>query len=142
MTETEYHSLTIPFGKHFGVRLVNLPVSYVKWLANENVPAWTNYARAELRRRGTVTPTVEVSGHAIDRASLLCRVIWHRHYDGREKCGLHAWLVEIAEAAIKRDGEPKEGEVKKYKVAGVKLAIRGGHLYKTVLTCLPGKRTT
>jgi len=55
-------------------------------------------AQAELDRRGTVTPDIEISGHAIDSASLRIRKTWHESRGDDE--GLHAWLVRMASEAL------------------------------------------
>lgn len=57
-------------------------------------------ARAELGRRGTtIDAVVEVSGHAIDRASLSpIRGVWKDDRQPGE--GLHAWLTRVATEAF------------------------------------------
>ena len=63
--------MRIEFGKYKGQRVTRLPVDYLEWLINEGA-AYAPICQAELKRRG-VTPghkQVEVSNHAIDRASL------------------------------------------------------------------------
>lgn len=92
------HGERIDFGKHKGELFTRLPVSYLRWLANEpelGPKREGQLAEAELLRRGTHTPVVEISGHAIDRASLRCRKIWHE--DRGDEEGLHAWLCRICE---------------------------------------------
>ena len=95
----ETHNLIINFGKHRGERWTRLPVSYLKWLMNETEGPMQRLAEAELKRRGTTTPTdLELSGHAIDRASQITNK-W------KEK-GVNSWLIEIAnEALIEANGE-------------------------------------
>lgn len=96
MTERGLHECVVTFGKHKGMPLVHVPVAYLKWLANEsNSPIWRKFAYQELKRRGTVTPTVEISGRAINRASLLCRKQWRLHYDGRDENGIHTLLDDL-----------------------------------------------
>jgi hypothetical protein len=114
MTETiNTHGLKINFGRHKDTLVTRLPVSYLKWIINtdispldnnliigETVYSWPEIAQAELFRRGTVTPTIEVSGHAIDRASLCCLDLWQnsRSSSNLEE-GIHAWLVRLATQA-------------------------------------------
>ena len=61
-------------------------------------------AEQELQRRGTIAlPSLEVSGHAIDRASQRLLEIWHKNRcDGD---GLYTWLVKASEKAL------EEGQV-------------------------------
>jgi len=98
MTEAlNTHDWLMPFGKHKGERITRVPVSYLKFMVREK----TNHAdmaQAELDRRGTVTPDIEISGHAIDSASLRIRKTWHESRGDDE--GLHAWLVRMASEAL------------------------------------------
>jgi hypothetical protein len=90
------------FGKHRGELYTRIPVSYLKWMVNIE-HSRSEIAEAELNRRGTVTPDMDISGHAIDKASLRCRKIWHE--DRNDEEGLHAWLVRICKEAIEIHGE-------------------------------------
>lgn len=126
------HNLIVDFGKHSGERWTRVPVSYLKWMANE--PSFADdkraIANAELKRRGTVTPEIEVSGHAIDRASLQCRKIWHETaLDENE--GLHAWLCRMATEA-RNHGETLESGKVKYQ--GMKFVFAEGELYPVLKT--------
>ena len=97
MTEINTHNLVIDFGKHKGELWTRLPVSYLKWLVNVSARN-ADIAEAELKRRGTHTPDLDVSGHAIDRASLL---LWQTYETTREPSeGLHAWLCRVAQEAL------------------------------------------
>lgn len=89
----DLHNLKCDFGMHEGKLYTRIPVSYLKWMVNRNHPK-AYIASAELARRGTVTPEIEITGHAIDRVSL-------RHMDKylesrRSKEGIHAWLHRMA----------------------------------------------
>lgn len=96
MNDLDTHGFIMTQGKHKGERITRVPISYLKWMVRERARDF-QYAAAELERRGTVTPSIEISGHAIDSASLRVRKIWHetRH----ENEGLHAWLCRMAQAA-------------------------------------------
>jgi uncharacterized protein (DUF3820 family) len=91
------HDWIMPFGKHKGERITRVPVSYLKFMVRERTPH-ADYAQAELDRRGTVTPDIEITGHAIDSASLRIRKTWHESRGQDE--GLHAWLVRMASKAL------------------------------------------
>ena len=108
------HNLICDFGKHKGVPYTQLPVSYLKWMVNSD-HSKKDIAEAELDRRGTVTPDMEISGHAIDRASLSCRKIWHETKNHDE--GLHAWLIRQAQNALKVDNKDDKG---RYLYCGMK----------------------
>ena len=78
------------FGRHVGHPITRVPVSYLKWMVNDKHPK-AALAQAELDRRGTTTPEIDISGHAIDRASLRIRKEWHQ--DAKPEEGLHSWLA-------------------------------------------------
>ncbi|MCH8243851.1 MAG: hypothetical protein IH897_14745, partial [Planctomycetes bacterium] len=88
----------MPHGRHKGKSIQRIPINYLKWMVNAR-HSHGEHARGELRRRGTVTPNLEISGHALNRASML---LWGRWEATRhENEGLHAWLVRMSEAALK-----------------------------------------
>ena len=70
MSDPNTHHWLMPNGRHKGKRITRVPVSYLKWMINAR-HQYEEYAQAELNRRGTVTPELEVSGHAIDAASTI-----------------------------------------------------------------------
>lgn len=83
----------LDFGKHKGSRIQNVPVNYLRFMVRNQTSLW-RMAEAEMQRRGTVVPMIEVSGHAMDTASLRVLGIWREDRD--EKEGLHAWLCRRA----------------------------------------------
>jgi len=130
--EQETHGQIVTFGKHKGERWTRVPVSYLRWLANESYN-WRGMANAELKRRGTtIDSKVEISGHALDRASLNCRRIWHETSEEGE--GIHAWLIRMATEAIE-----SKGEVDFIRWKGLKLAFSYGEYYPTLKTVMPYK---
>ncbi len=94
--------IIMPNGRHRGERITRVPVSYLKWMANTPDHSLCQSAKAELDRRGTITPDVDVSGHAIDRASLRCRKLWHQDREKDE--GLYSWLCRVTHEAILKEG--------------------------------------
>jgi len=91
------HHLVIDFGRHQGTLYTRVPVSYLKWMVNTD-HTHKGIAQAELERRGTVTPDADISGHAIDRASLFCFDIYRRTRHKGE--GLNAWLIRMMREAM------------------------------------------
>lgn len=91
------HHKRITFGSHRGELFTRLPVSYLKFMVCNRTQQW-EIAQAELDRRGTATPNLDISGHAVDRASLNCLSIWRR--TRRQGEGLHTWLVRMSNEAI------------------------------------------
>lgn len=128
------HNKRIEFGKHKGELWTRLPVSYLNWIANNKDFVGREeheLATAELKRRGTAFPTIEISGHAIDRASLRCRKLWHE--DRGEDEGLHAWLVRVSEEAIAANAASKSDAIF-YK--GMKLVFERGEFFPTLITVM------
>lgn len=104
MTEINTHNMVVDFGKHKGALYTRLPVGYLTWMVNER-HSRADIAAAELKRRGTTLPDLDISAHAIDRASLHCRKIWHENRGDDE--GLHAWLHRMAVEALKTEPDEK-----------------------------------
>ena len=142
------HNLIVDFGKHKGERWTRLPISYLKWLVNETKGEKKEIAQAELDRRGTVLSyEVEISGHAVDSASLRCRKIWHE--DSVENEGLHSWLHRISNEALEKVSIQKdtldvlrgEGESEMKLVhKGMKLVFVLGAIYPTLKTVMLTKK--
>ena len=133
MSDIDTHGWKMPNGRHKGVAITRVPVSYLKWMVGER-HTHADYAAAELERRGTVTPEIEISGHAIDRASLLCRGTWHETSNEGE--GIHAWLVRVAQDALKNGEQRKPG---RYEWVGLSFRFEMDGVWPVLLTVLPGK---
>lgn len=130
MSGVDTRKLLCDFGRFKGEPWTRIPVSYLKWLANEDGP-WAATALAELKRRGiALTQDVEVSGHAIDRASQKMIGKWMETRVGDE--GLHAWLVRMATDARAR-GRESGGT---YRYAGMLFAFNEGELWPTLKTVM------
>ena len=71
------HGMICDFGRHKGTPYTRIPVSYLLWMVGAG-HSRADVAQAELDRRGTTVPELDISGHAIDRASLVCRRTWHQ----------------------------------------------------------------
>ena len=117
MTKINTHNLVCDFGKHSGTLYTRIPVSYLRWMINANHPK-AEIAAAELDRRGTVIPDMDVSGHAIDSASLRFRKTWH--LTSRPDEGLHAWLLRVAAEAVDKGMTDEEG---RYHYLGIKFVF-------------------
>ena len=123
------HGLIIDFGKHSGTLYTRVPVGYLKWMVQSNHPK-ADIARAELERRGTVTPEIDISGHAIDSASNRLLGVWTGTKTEGE--GLNAWLCRLALEAFKSGPLDDEGCIR-YK--GIKWVFDPGEwpVLKTVI---------
>ena len=125
------HDIKINYGKHKGQLITRIPISYIRWMINEKAPMY-EIAQVEFERRGDTMPKIELSGHAIDKASLRVRKIWHQ--TRKENEGIYSWLQRISIEALKF-GEKSEGG--KIKYLGMKLVITEGEEYpslKTIMT--------
>lgn len=128
--------IIMPNGRHKGERLTRVPVSYLKWIANTPDHQLCQSAKAEMDRRGTVTPDVDVSGHAIDRASLRCRKLWH--HDRGEDEGLYSWLCRITQEAILIKGSWEGDTQCEHK--GMKLTITREGTWPVLKSIWPAKK--
>lgn len=130
------HNVTMPFGKHKGELLTRVPVSYLRWMANETSMdvKWQELAKAEWERRGDTMPEVELSGHAIDRASLRVRKSWHRTAKSPDE-GLYSWLQRMTLEAIQSGEKGKEDNV--YFYSGLKFVIAKGNEFPSLKTIMP-----
>lgn len=124
------HGVTLTFGRHKGELLTRVPINYIKWMINENAPQ-ADLARAEFERRGDTMPQVELSGHAIDRASLRVLAVWQK--TRHEEEGLYSWLSRVTLEAI-RGGERLENGNIGY--MGMKFVIEPGQEYPVLKTIM------
>jgi len=133
-TKLNTRDVVLEFGKHRDVRIQRVPVSYLFFMVRNQTKQW-KFAEAELARRGTVIPKIEISGHAIDSASLRIRKIWHQHRGERE--GLHAWLASAAWDAWNLRPNDEAMEVTHL---GVRWAFKLEGVYPVLLTVMPARR--
>lgn len=125
------HGVTISYGKHNGELITRLPVSYIRWMINSNAPM-AEYARAELERRGDTMPTIELSGHAIDNASIRVRKIWHEtKLSGDE--GIYSWLMRVTTEAISRGEKLESGKIR---YLGMKFVVEQGEEFPVLKTIM------
>ena len=124
------HGVKISFGKHKGTLITRVPLSYLKWMINANT-LMSDYAKAEFKRRGDTMPQVELSGHAIDNASLKVFKIWKE--DRKLDEGLYTWLQRTTLEALTHGHELKNGKIK-YK--GMKLVIEKGEEFPVLKTIM------
>ncbi|MGB5811749.1 MAG: hypothetical protein WBG86_14525 [Polyangiales bacterium] len=95
-------------GKHAGEPITRVPPDDLKWMVNAGHRNAEEAAK-EMERRGTVTPTLDLSGHAIDRASLR---LWRQYKETRsEGEGLWSWLARIAAKALDGRTPDEQGRV-------------------------------
>ena len=109
--DLDTQGLIIDFGKHKGTLYTRVPVSYLKWMVAEPGlhPNKKSIAAAELKRRGTTTPSLDLSGHALDRASLRVLDMWKRRIN--KEIGFYTWLHDRAKEALGSGREISPGKV-------------------------------
>jgi hypothetical protein len=93
------HNLVCDFGKHKGELYTRIPVSYLLWMVNAD-HSRKEIAEAELERRGTTLPDIDISGHAIDRMTQKCYRQMKEEKAYEE--GLHSWMVKTAREALEK----------------------------------------
>lgn len=128
--EHDPHHKKIYYGKHKGELFTRLSLSYLRWMVNEKAPMF-EVAKAELERRGDTMPKVELSGHAIDNASLRVRKVWHE--TKRENEGLYSWLSRMVLEALEQ-GESLGDDG--YLYNGMKLVIAQGEEFPALKTVM------
>jgi len=94
----KYECYKITSGRYKGIMITRVPPSHLIHMININHPDAAQ-ARKELERRGTIIPDIDVSGHAIDRASLRCMEIYKKSKKKDE--GFYAWLIRMSQSALK-----------------------------------------
>jgi len=97
-------------------------------------------ALAELQRRGTnLDIKIDVSGHAIDRASLNCRRFWHETALNEHE-GLYSWLLRTSQEAIEKN-EKEDGlhGNERFRYQGLKYVFKFGNFYPILKTIMPQK---
>lgn len=137
-TAIDTHGLVLQSSfKYRGVLVTRVPVGYLRWMVNSDHPE-APIAKAEMDRRGAHFPTIEISGHAMDRASLRLRAIWaHTQYQDE---GLWSWLSRVGARAW-ADGEHQqdEGTIIKVTFAGMKIVFADGEECPTMVSIMPVK---
>lgn len=135
------HHKTISYGKHEGELFTRIPASYLRWMVNEGAKEW-HFAQAELDRRGTTLPDIEVSRHAIDRASLRCLQIWNASALNTDE-GLLSWIERMGQEAIEADPKNTSGTYRYNPTGaehyGLQIIIEHGEQYPIVKTIMPKK---
>jgi hypothetical protein len=142
MNKIDTNNLIIDFGKYKGQLWTRVPVSYLQWLLNQkddNIKYKKQFdydkkiAKSELNRRGTnLQHDVEITPHAVDKASLRVRKIWHQTCNENE--GIYTWLSRIAGQAIAEKGK---NEIIRY--LGIKFIFKIGNNYPILKTVIPLK---
>ena len=103
-------SPVMPNGKHAGQSIQRVPSSYLKWMVSAN-HTYAAMAQDELNRRGTDVSEIEISAHAVDRASQRVLDIW-KSTRKDENEGLYTWLSRMASEALdSAKGEPEQDTI-------------------------------
>lgn len=127
------HGERIDFGKHKGELYTRVPVSYLRWMVNSMKDEQRKkLAHSEIVRRGSKLPEVEISGHAIDRASQRCLRRWEETRLNEDE-GLHAWLCRITAEAIE-SGVKADDSGRRYKYLGMVVVVEPGDEWPVLAT--------
>ncbi len=120
MTEpVNTHFWTMRDGPYRGRAITRVPADYLRKMVKAD-HEHADIARAELERREPVPFVVNVSPHAIDRASVTCLRVWRK--DRRKEEGLYSWLARVAEEAWALRVPAAERERRKHK--GMRFVFR------------------
>lgn len=107
----------VDFGRHKGKRWTRIPVGYLFWMVSSK-HSHAETARREIERRGSVVPTLDVSTHAIDRASFRLMDEWRQ--TRRDEEGLASWLSRMAREALDYG---KQVNANRYDHAGIRFVF-------------------
>lgn len=133
MSTSTTPSLRMPAGRYAGERITRVPQGYLRWMVRTQHEL-AEAALAELERRGAQIPALEITGHAIDRASTRCLKRWKQSRKPDE--GLHAWLARITTEAIQKHGRTR-GVIHH---EGVKLVLAEDGAYPVLTTVMRGRK--
>ena len=134
---TALNGIRMNVGRHKGELFTRIPLSYLKWMVNTHHTE-SRHAEMELKRRGTTTPLLDISGHAIDRASQRHLKIWRA--TRKENEGLHSWLMRMSTEALQQgQKEPND----RYRYMGMTFVFQLDTEWPVLVTVMPdnkGKR--
>lgn len=108
--------VVMPSGKYKGAPITGVPTFYLrKFIAHRKASELRDLAVKELERRGEVDfPNIEITSHAIDRASIRLGYLWAESSEKEE--GLVTWLARMADEALaKYKRNPDRGSVVRVK---------------------------
>lgn len=88
----------VPVGKHAGELITRVPVSYLRYVVREGLTL-APIAEAEIVRRGTILPDLDITLHAVDRASVKLRRLWLATQLTKDE-GIATWLARMAAEAL------------------------------------------
>lgn len=97
MTQIDTEHFVMPMGKYAGTRVQRIPRSYLEWMVQVRHDL-AGVAKAELDRRGSKVPEMDLSPHAVDRASQRLLSRWYKDCKASGE-GLHSWLSRKAREA-------------------------------------------
>ena len=102
-TDANLHGRRIFDDESRGERLTRIPRVALRRMIRDGHPD-AALAEAELERRGdTAKYDIEISAHAINRASQRCLRAWRKHRQPDE--GIQTWLARIAREGLIAAGE-------------------------------------
>lgn len=138
MMSTELERVYLPCGKHAGQPITRVPVGYLRWMVQVG-HRLADYAKHELKRRGSVLPDLEVSGHAIDRASLKLWGLFHARQDRDQ--GLNAWLTQRSTQALQYgEAIDRDDSGVKLKHNGIVFVFQIDNQWPVLKTCWPARK--
>lgn len=95
----------LDFGRHYGETWGRVPVRYLHWMVQVGHTQQDRAAK-ELKRRGSEeVPELDISKHAVDRASLRLLNDWQQTRRWDE--GLYSWLLRKGLEALEK-GEKED----------------------------------
>lgn len=89
-------------GQYAGTLITQVPEGYLRTVVRRGLSE-QQHAVLELERRGCFESRVDVTAHAVNRASQRLLKVWRKTRNGDE--GIYAWLARMSERAILHHGK-------------------------------------
>ena len=120
------------FGKFKGQKWTRVPTHFLKWVVNSGKGLNREIAKSELERRGSEVSTgIEITKHALDRASLRFLDKWMERENKDE--GIYSWLVRMSTEALRE--VPEEGD-NIFMYQGMRFVFKLGDMYPILLSVM------
>lgn len=133
----------LTFGKYKGVRISQVPMSYLRWMLSQKFsPDLLEYAKEKLVTNNTTNIDLDITRHAYDSFSVRYLGIWQNSNMGRlgKIIGIGTFLAEIANKAfiegkdVSKNRHKYEEIIKEYQ--GIKFVFNRDGISRVLITII------
>lgn len=142
--EMNRNSPIFAFGKYKGVKVSQVPMSYLRWILGQTkFPAeFKEYAKYKIDKNKTTNADIDVTRHAYDSFSLRYLRLWQNSNIGMlgKQVGMGSFLAEMSQRAweegkdVSKDRHQDEELIKLYQ--GVKFVFNKDPSYRVLITVM------